>query len=64
MICPYCAHDITEVIATIRSFTTERWRKCKKCGKTFCTTEKVMIDKNLVEIIKEMEENNKEKDKK
>lgn len=50
MICPYCANDKSRVVATIKSFTNERFRKCLKCGKSFRTIEKVKIkDNELVE---------------
>jgi transcriptional repressor NrdR len=62
MLCPYCAHDGTEVISTVKGFNTERWRKCKKCGKTFCTVEKVKIDKKLIEIVEEMRKDEKKKE--
>jgi transcriptional repressor NrdR len=63
MFCPYCASEKTEVISTIKGFSTERWRKCKKCGRTFFTEEKPKVDKALAEIMDNIDKENEKKDK-
>jgi transcriptional repressor NrdR len=44
MICPYCAHEKTEVLKTAKSIINERFRRCKKCGKIFQTVEAIKFD--------------------
>lgn len=44
MICPYCSHEKTEVVATVKGFKNERFRKCLKCHRTFQTVEAVKFD--------------------
>lgn len=44
MICPYCAYPKTRVIGVTTSTTTQRFRKCPKCGKTFQTVEAIRFD--------------------
>ena len=44
MICPYCARDKTSVEGTVKGTQNERFRKCKKCGKTFQTVEAIKFD--------------------
>jgi transcriptional repressor NrdR len=44
MVCPYCAHNKTAVLSTVKSTTNERFRRCLKCGKTFQTIEAVRFD--------------------
>jgi transcriptional repressor NrdR len=61
MICPYCAHVKTEVVATIKGLKNERWRKCKKCGKTFPTVEAVTHDAYIESYIKQIEDKKDEK---
>ncbi|CUU88071.1 transcriptional repressor NrdR [Campylobacter hyointestinalis] len=54
MICPKCAYERTKVVATIKSTTNERWRRCPKCGCTFSTIEIIKVDKKLNEYSKEI----------
>lgn len=50
MICPYCANEKTIVMATVKGLANERFRKCPKCGRTFCTIEVVKAkDDELIE---------------
>lgn len=44
MICPYCAHDTTRVIGTVKGTENERFRKCEECGRTFQTVEAIKFD--------------------
>lgn len=53
MICPKCAYEKTCVIATIKSTTVQRWRKCPKCGTSFCTIEILKTDEELNRYAKE-----------
>lgn len=39
MWCPRCAHDKTQVVGTVKSTQTERFRKCPECGYTWQTIE-------------------------
>lgn len=50
MICPYCANEKTNVIATVKGLVNERYRKCPKCGRTFSTIEIIKSkDEELIE---------------
>lgn len=62
MICPYCMNEKTEVVATIKGLKNERWRKCKRCNRTFPTVEAVMHDAYLETYIQETKED-KDNDK-
>ncbi|MDR0666779.1 MAG: hypothetical protein LBF71_05120 [Campylobacteraceae bacterium] len=53
MICPYCAHEKTEVLSTVKGTKNERFRRCKKCGKTFQTIEAIKFEKYWEEYAKE-----------
>lgn len=57
MICPYCANEKTEVISTVKGLVVERFRRCSRCGRTFCTVEKVKAkDDELIEYEKTVSE--------
>jgi transcriptional repressor NrdR len=49
MICPKCGNDKTSVVGTVADISVERYRKCSKCGYSFLTKEKVMVDESLVD---------------
>lgn len=59
MICPKCAHEKTEVKATIGGLKRRRFRKCPNCGYTFMTIEAVYYDGYWREYAKEINEREK-----
>jgi transcriptional repressor NrdR len=64
MLCPKCIGR-SKVIGTSTSTTTERFRKCRRCGYTFTTIEAIKFDDYWREYAKEtFESNTKEQDKK
>ena len=42
MICPFCANNQTNVIATIKGLENRRFRRCNACNKTFETNERIL----------------------
>ncbi len=62
MICPRCVSSHTKVLKTVKSTTTERFRKCMNCGYLWNTVELPKNDKYLSSYVKSLFDTEKEDD--